>query len=392
MKLIEVTVASLRPNPFREIDDYPLDRVKLDALKESFRETGYWGNITCRKKGTKYEIAYGHHRQRAMEELVEEGEWPKSKKVAVICRDLSNEMMLQMMARENAEEYGTDAYTEAQTLESTIRAYGNGEIELPEVERKDERYVRFAKPPSTGAYTMATVAAFLGWTKSDGQPNHKCRVAFEVVDAFAEKIVDRNSIRGVSREIANSIVTRAVTLKREQERIAKEKQKRADEARVAAEKSQDAKARAAFNRVATKLEAESRDIAKDAKKVAESFAKDAIKQAKSGNWAVRDIRDAGAEAKARLRSKADQRYQTAREHYFYLCKLVAKMLNESLDERFKSLVSLMELDCGLEQEDIDQLLTEVKGLQNRAEKFAKKLTAWRPAKAQQADSGLRIVG
>ena len=111
-------------------------------------------------------------------------------------------------------------YTMA-SVESTIRAYGNGEIELPEPEQDDPRYTRRA-PGSGGPYTMATVAEFLGWHKKDGQPNHACRVAFEMIDAFDAKVVTRKQLRGVKRDVAREIVTKAMSLKREQERIAKQ--------------------------------------------------------------------------------------------------------------------------------------------------------------------------
>ena len=165
-----VSVSSLTANPFRELDDYPIDRDKIDALKESIESTGFWGTIVARKKGSKYEIAFGHHRMAALQEL-------GIKRCDIIVRDLSNEDMVQMMARENLEEWGTSAYIEAQTVESTIRAYGNGEIELPEPERMDKN-VRFS-PPDSGdyPYTMASVAEFLGWQPGYPFPGRPCSLS-----------------------------------------------------------------------------------------------------------------------------------------------------------------------------------------------------------------------
>ena len=82
--------------------------------------------------------------------------------------------------------WGTNAYVEAQTVESTIRAFGAGEIELPEVPkdtRKDAVRNVF-HGDGTRLYTVNSVAEFLGWIKPDGNANHCCRVAFEMLDAF----------------------------------------------------------------------------------------------------------------------------------------------------------------------------------------------------------------
>lgn len=98
---------------------------------------------------------------------------------------------------------------EAQTVESTIRAYGAGEIELPEVgdkTRKDAvRYVGPASGPHP--YTVDSVAKFLGWVKdATGKPNHACNVAFQMLDAFELGIVSRKELRGVKRDVAREIV------------------------------------------------------------------------------------------------------------------------------------------------------------------------------------------
>lgn len=385
MSMQTVSVSSLVANPFRELDDYPIDREKVDALKESIESTGFWGTIAARKQGRKFEIAFGHHRMVAMQEL-------GLKKCEIIVRDLSNEDMVQMMARENLEEWSSNAYIEAQTVESTIRAFGNGEIDLPCIsdgtKRKD--YVRTCGHKE---YTIETVASFLGWCKSDGRANHACRVAFEMLDAFEAGVVTRKQLRGVRRDVAREIVTKAMSLKKEQDRIAKERAKQAEEAEKAAEQEQDEQRQRAFKSVAARKRHEAEVAAKSSEKVAKDFAKDAVKQTKSGNWSQRDVRKAGAEEKARLRSKAEQRHKEARQYYAALERKFCKFMNEAADDEFKSLASLLDMDCGLEQQHIDTLLVETEAVIKRAEKFANKLRAWEPSHdAEAADSQLRIVG
>ena len=78
---------------------------------------------------------------------------------------------------------------EAQTVESTIRAYGAGEIKLPTIDEKTNKgHIRYAnKSICEHPYTTATLAKFLGWQTFDeaypeGRPNHACNVAFQMLD------------------------------------------------------------------------------------------------------------------------------------------------------------------------------------------------------------------
>ena len=61
-------IKNIAANPFRNIDKYPINQDKVDALRESMQSTGYWGNIVARAVNGKFEIAYGHHRLMAIRE------------------------------------------------------------------------------------------------------------------------------------------------------------------------------------------------------------------------------------------------------------------------------------------------------------------------------------
>ncbi len=93
-----------------------------------------------------------------------------------------------------------------------------GEIELPEVGVKTNENAY--RTTGTHSYTVQQVAEFLGWTKSGGskgtQPNHACKVAFEMLDAFELGIVSRKELRGVKRDVAREIIAKAMALHREQ--------------------------------------------------------------------------------------------------------------------------------------------------------------------------------
>jgi hypothetical protein len=400
-RMEKVAISQLKPNPFRELDDYPIDREKVDKLKESISETGFWGTIVARKKGSSFEIAFGHHRKIALVELQQEGIIGKSEKVDIIVRDLTNEQMIQLMARENLEEWGTNAYIEAQTVESTIRAYGAGEIQLPEVDEKtNEKHLRYAdKSICQHPYTEATLAKFLGWQTVDkahpeGRPNHACKVAFEMLDAFELGIVSRKELRGVKRDVAREIISRAMSLHREQERIANERRKMAKEAEDRAAKEEDARKARALQKAADELERQAEVAEASAKDVAKEFATEAVKQTKSGNWSQRDVREAGDQAKEELRTKREQQVKTARQLYAGLRDEVCDMLNDKADERFASLRNLLRMDCGLTAEDIKRLREEVLALQSRSSDFAKELGTWKPKDSDTSEVSriLKVVG
>lgn len=93
---MKVQLKNLLPNPFRKMKQYPIDRQKVESLKNSITETTFWDNILARKKGKKFEIAYGHHRLIALQEL-------GIKEIDIPVRVLSDASMLQIMANENLE-------------------------------------------------------------------------------------------------------------------------------------------------------------------------------------------------------------------------------------------------------------------------------------------------
>jgi ParB-like chromosome segregation protein Spo0J len=96
--LIPCAIKNIRPNPFRNSQRYPIRREKVDALRESLRATEYWPNIVARRIDGGAEIAYGHHRIEAARQ-----EYGVDYEISLVIRDLSDETMFQMMARENRE-------------------------------------------------------------------------------------------------------------------------------------------------------------------------------------------------------------------------------------------------------------------------------------------------
>jgi hypothetical protein len=100
-KIVQVKLRDILPNPYRDYRLYSIRADKVARLVESIRETGLWENVVGRRKGDKVEIAYGHHRIEAAKKLFKPDDT-----ISIIIKDLSDDQMLRMMIRENAEEYG----------------------------------------------------------------------------------------------------------------------------------------------------------------------------------------------------------------------------------------------------------------------------------------------
>ena len=130
------------PNPFRDLERFPLIPDKIESLIESFRATGVWENIEGRLVNGKLQIAYGHHRLAAMRTFYA-GEPDKEFNFTVL--DLSDSDMIQRMARENKKVYGSDLGTVIESVLATVKAFAEGTVKLSEVSVKtNQEHIRYA--------------------------------------------------------------------------------------------------------------------------------------------------------------------------------------------------------------------------------------------------------
>lgn len=209
-----VLVSQLRPNPFREMDRYPIQRDKVDALRESFRSTGFWGNIVARQNGKGYEIAYGHHRLLALKE-----ELGVRAKVSVIIQDLSDEVMLKMMIRENMQEYRSSAYVDLESVRAVVQAFGNGVIVLEVPSRDTPRnHIRHApsfrrdvsQDSGQRPYTGATVGRFLGWERADGKASTKVLTLLNALELIELGAVKESKFKNMTLDEAEIAVRKGM--------------------------------------------------------------------------------------------------------------------------------------------------------------------------------------
>jgi len=106
---MNIQVNQLRPNPFRRIDAYPINREKVESLKASIDETSFWNNILVRPVKDGYEVAYGHHRLVALQELgVIDIEAP--------VKAIDDGLMFKIMANENRDSYKANRSVTIETV------------------------------------------------------------------------------------------------------------------------------------------------------------------------------------------------------------------------------------------------------------------------------------
>ena len=117
---MKIQVDQLRPNPYRRMEKYPINREKVESLKISITETDFWDNILVRRVKGGFEIAYGHHRLIALQEL-------GIKEVELPVKELDNGLMIKIMANENLTEWHSNPAVINETVHAA-RDYLNSEL------------------------------------------------------------------------------------------------------------------------------------------------------------------------------------------------------------------------------------------------------------------------
>ena len=67
---MKVQIKNLETNPYRDMENYPINEEKVQRLADSINQTGFWDNILARKQNGKIQIAYGHHRLVALRKVM----------------------------------------------------------------------------------------------------------------------------------------------------------------------------------------------------------------------------------------------------------------------------------------------------------------------------------
>jgi GGDEF domain-containing protein len=190
-KIIKAKIEKIKPNPFRLLDKYPYDARKLETLRSSIEETGFWEGVVARAAGDEFQIAFGHHAIEAARRL-------ELKTVPLVVRDLSDEQMLRLMSRKKPEDYQTSFLIPLEMWEAT------------------SNYLAALSEPQV---KTIEVARFLGWTsigKSGAYESEKLGKAARAASAALYLIKDGyntyEDFEGLNVAAAGQIVEQAQSL------------------------------------------------------------------------------------------------------------------------------------------------------------------------------------
>ena len=176
---MKVQIKDLYPNPYRDMDNYPINREKVETLKASIKQTGFWDNIVARNMDGKIQIAYGHHRLTALREAL-----PWDTEVDIPIKDLPDSVMIQIMANENMEEYRTGPAI----IDETVR------VAKKYLEEHPEEKPLSVHGRSDQAVGADVICKFLGWNET------RVRFSLERLNLEKSGMVNRQAINKLPTE------------------------------------------------------------------------------------------------------------------------------------------------------------------------------------------------
>ncbi len=290
----------------------------MAALRESLKTTGYWGNIVARAVKGGAEIAYGHHRLVALKE-----EYGPGHKVDLLVRDLDDDSMLQIMARENMEEWGTSAAVEQETIRAVVEAFAEGRVHIGAISKTANKgQIRYAPSFVPGVedagraraphpYTAQTVADFIGWRQPSGEPQDKVHSALAALQFIEEGLLEDADFDGLTTKQAEAVISEARKARERREAAARAHQlqaeKAAREAAEAQKRREEAERQRAFREAQAAEAKRQREEADRQRRLREAEA------AKARDEAARRRAQKQAEQSGRDRTKAEEARRRATE-------------------------------------------------------------------------------
>jgi len=218
---MRIAVTDLRPNPFRNLKNYPIDQSKVDALAQSIKDTEFWDNLLARRGDNgAYELAYGVHRLQALKKSdIDEVDIP--------VRKLDDSTMVKIMAHENQVEWGSSSLIEQETIRTIVKALGEGKIELPKAVKGTSRGTVRRAPSflvhadgdedserSESSYTAGTISKFLGGEKA-GWPDHKIETILATLAVVEKGLIEESDLAGLTTGQAGQVAIQARRVEKE---------------------------------------------------------------------------------------------------------------------------------------------------------------------------------
>ena len=207
---MKIKVRDVRPNPYRNIEHYPLNKEKIMALTKSIEKTGFWDNLVAREVDGEIQIAYGHHRIEALR-LAEGFGYDFEFELPI--KEIDNGTMIQIMANENMQEWGHDITVIDETVKVT-KKYLEDNFDFVAAKKSNNSKANNAK-----AASGKDIADFLGWN-----PN-KVNTSLRRIEAIESGKVSKVALETFQPEKSKhflSAVSKHDFTPQEQEEIAKE--------------------------------------------------------------------------------------------------------------------------------------------------------------------------
>jgi ParB family chromosome partitioning protein len=95
MKMQNVSLSDIVPNPWRDMKLYPLDTDHVAELRSSINDHGFFGGVKGRRRNGKIELGCGHMR-------IEAARKARLDSVPIFIDDMDDDTMLRLMTDENA--------------------------------------------------------------------------------------------------------------------------------------------------------------------------------------------------------------------------------------------------------------------------------------------------
>jgi len=182
---MKIQIKDLKPNPFRDMKNYPIDEGKVQSLTNSIEQTGFWDNILARKHNGNIEIAYGHHRLVVLQKLFKPDDY-----IDIPIRELDDSMMIRIMANENDESWGTSP----KIIDETVRVTKKYLEEHPEITATLSPMGERVRQPN---YPIGAkiISEFLGGNWNETRVNYSLeRIKGEETEETHEQHIDKEAI------------------------------------------------------------------------------------------------------------------------------------------------------------------------------------------------------
>jgi len=378
----DVPIEKLHANPFRRIEQYPIQEGKVEALVESIEQTGFWNNLVCREaEDHGYEIAYGHHRLEALFRFADKVDERITVNVEV--KHLSDKEMLKIMARENMEEWGSDAWIDLETVRSTVEAYADGKIQLEDPRgpgvafsklRCAPSFVKGASAHESGSlYSQKTIADFLGWITDTGTPKRKTRHALQALELIEKGLVDEDQVRGMSSSELRALVERTRKRHQQEKQAAENLREEAEEKEQQVEEATDPREKERAEKRKQELEQKAQQHEERAKEQAKQQAQRISEQLQNEEKGAKEVlrEDSTPEAPEPSDEEPAEKRVRANEILDTITMQVGNTLAEGskLREKVDELGRLVD-EGFLREEQVEDVVSVLRMLSDRADSLA----------------------